>query len=400
MAKQLGDRIRELRSEHPIYKSLRQFAEKLGKSPSWVSKVERNLEKPGAETLTLIARLLDAKADELFQLAAQIEPEVEEGITNRYAEVSGLLRTLPFLSVEQIRTLETEANRLKSKNPDLERRDDDSILMANSPAFLASRLDVPWTHDRDIEAAAYALCGAFIAAQFSDGVKVSHPPVCPETLIYDFLDARDRLTLLTEDSLGTDENGFPIAGKMQIADDASEGGCIHIDCAVAATPLYPFTVAHEIGHWVLHRQHVLRAREQMSLFDERPVQTQTLHRHLEGGKAKLPPEEWQANRFAVHLLLPADLVKAEFLSRYEAPLDYRDRCEKDAGFRHLYTERRLYARDVARQPFFKKSGGNTIGEMSKPLHELFAVSCQAMAIRLEELQLITDSQQPSRLFNA
>jgi len=400
LSTKLGDHIRELRLNHPIYKSLRQFAEKLGKSPSWVSKVERNIEKPGAETLTEIARLLGTSAEELFQLASQLEPDVEQNIAARYTEVSGLLRTLPFLTSDQILRLENQAKEWRGEGTNSEARDGDVIRMANAPTFLASRLDVPWTSDRDIEVAAYALRGAFLAAQRADGNEMSHPPVCPETLIFDFLDGRDRLTLTTDDALGLNEHGFPIAGQMKVADDPNEGGFIQIDCAIAATPLYPFTLAHEIGHWVLHRHHILRAREQMSLFDERPGQTHTLHRHLEGGKAKLPPEEWQANRFAVHLLLPADLVRDEFLSRYGQPLNYRDHCEIDAEFRNLYTQLRFYSREIARQPYFKKS--STGGEVVKPLHELFAVSCQAMAIRLEELQLVTDCpvQLGARLFNA
>ena len=61
----LGDRIRELRQSSTTYRSLRQFAGALDKSPSWVSKVERNQEAPGTETLLRIAELLEVDPTEL-----------------------------------------------------------------------------------------------------------------------------------------------------------------------------------------------------------------------------------------------------------------------------------------------------------------------------------------------
>ena len=112
MVKKLGERIRELREQNPVYKSLRQFATALGKSPSWVSKVERNEEKPGNESLILIAKLLGADAAELFDLADRLEPDVERGLAERYAELSGLLRTINRLPSEKVSELEGRANDL------------------------------------------------------------------------------------------------------------------------------------------------------------------------------------------------------------------------------------------------------------------------------------------------
>jgi transcriptional regulator with XRE-family HTH domain len=389
LASKLGDRIRELRLEHPIYKSLRHFADQLGKSPSWVSKVERNLEKPGRETLLEIARMLNVPADELFQLADQLAPDVEESLISRSMEVSGLLRTLKFLTPQQIKELEKKAEEMQKKGPGSNICDDD-LLMADAAVFVASQLQVPWLDDRDIEAAACALRAAYASSQKADGIEVVWPPVDPELLVFDFLDPVHRVSLDAEACLGCDDNGYPIAGLMRVADDMEDGGEIRIDGSVAKTPLYSFTLAHEIGHWILHRQHILRARQQRSLFDERPVETQTLHRNLEGSRGKLPPEEWQANRFAAHLLMPADLVRAEFLSRYGAPLDYRAQCESDAAFRGLYTEKRHYSRRIAGEQYFKG------GEVVRPLHEIFNVSCLAMSIRLEELGLVVDGESRSQ----
>jgi len=54
---------------------------------------------------------------------------------------------------------------------------------------------------------------------------------------------------------------------------------------------YRFTLAHEIGHWVLHRQQVV-SRDQRSLFEADPAGT-ILCRAL-----RYDQREWQANQFA------------------------------------------------------------------------------------------------------
>lgn len=112
MAKKLGDRIRELREQNETYKSLRQFAAALNKSPSWVSKVERNEEKPGDDSLILIAKLLQSDPAELFDLAQRLEPDVERGLATRYGELSGLLRTIKNLPSDKVGELEDKANTL------------------------------------------------------------------------------------------------------------------------------------------------------------------------------------------------------------------------------------------------------------------------------------------------
>lgn len=114
----LGDRIRALREQNETYRSLRHFAAALGKSPSWVSKVERNEEKPGRETLKQIAELLDADQAELFMLAEQLEPEVEKGLAARYSELSGLLRTIKDIPPDKVGELEKKAKSLLKDGDD------------------------------------------------------------------------------------------------------------------------------------------------------------------------------------------------------------------------------------------------------------------------------------------
>ena len=58
---------------------------------------------------------------------------------------------------------------------------------------------------------------------------------------------------------------------------------------------YSFTIAHEIGHHVLHRVLFLKARSGESIMCR--------------GTTERPIEESQADRFAEALLMPADLIK-------------------------------------------------------------------------------------------
>lgn len=59
---------------------------------------------------------------------------------------------------------------------------------------------------------------------------------------------------------------------------------------------YRFTVAHEIGHWRLHREHLMNDPSAKSLFDEvdKPA-------FVCRSSDKLP-EEWQADQFAACVL--------------------------------------------------------------------------------------------------
>ena len=67
---------------------------------------------------------------------------------------------------------------------------------------------------------------------------------------------------------------------------------------------YHFTLAHEVGHWRLHRQHFKTNPDQRKLFDDGLPQPDVVCRSSEGNQ----PVEWQANAFASCLLMPRRLV--------------------------------------------------------------------------------------------
>lgn len=138
---------------------------------------------------------------------------------------------------------------------------------------------------------------------------------------------------------------------------------------VSISPRFPaelqrFTLAHELGHVVLH-------------------QGTGLHRDraLRGSLVASPsnPEETEANIFAAAFLMPAKLVRAEFVKRFGTERFVLDDATAFAlGDSSSST---LLPRRLARAEHFG-------GEHFVSLARHFRVSESAMAIRLAELELI------------
>lgn len=135
-----------------------------------------------------------------------------------------------------------------------------------------------------------------------------------------------------------------------------------------------FTTAHELGHHLLHTQSVLHR--------DRP---------LNGLRATEPrdSEEWQADKFASYFLMPTKLVRKTFARLFlteqfkiteetafalneKSTRALRDKCGDIKGL----------ARLLARTTSYNGSHFN-------PLSKRFKVSVEAMAIRLEELELLS-----------
>ncbi|WP_430422039.1 ImmA/IrrE family metallo-endopeptidase [Phenylobacterium sp.] len=60
-----------------------------------------------------------------------------------------------------------------------------------------------------------------------------------------------------------------------------------------------FTIAHEFGHWMLHRE----------LFEQDPARYKVLLRTPTGGMLNADPLEKEANAFAAAILMPTSMVK-------------------------------------------------------------------------------------------
>jgi hypothetical protein len=138
---------------------------------------------------------------------------------------------------------------------------------------------------------------------------------------------------------------------------------------------YRFTLAHEIGHWRLHRSYYREDPAQAALFDGRGQPAVVCR----AGDKKIPVE-WQADTFASYLLMPKALVVAAW-TEWRGNLD-------PVVLADLPPVHVANCRDAANA---------TLDRFSKPLAEKFEVSAEAMRIRLEKLGLLL-RERPNTLF--
>ena len=139
---------------------------------------------------------------------------------------------------------------------------------------------------------------------------------------------------------------------------------------------YRFTVAHEIGHWELHRDRYLSGEGQTAMFagEDCPVVCRS---------CDTSPLEWQADHFAGYLLMPKDMVFAQWEATYGNREPYIAVSEiEDLKVRWGLGADERPTVDVARQ-----------------MAPVFEVSAQAMQIRLIELGLIRTQVPEPRLFS-
>ena len=88
--KNFGDTIRELRVAQDL--GLRETAQLVGISPAYLSRIERNKERPPKpETIKLLAKNLAADPDVLFRLSSSTDPEVVTFLHEK-PEIMNLLR--------------------------------------------------------------------------------------------------------------------------------------------------------------------------------------------------------------------------------------------------------------------------------------------------------------------
>ena len=197
-------------------------------------------------------------------------------------------------------------------------------------------------------------------------------PVDLESIVYDHLCEKDQLIIDDEGDL-PDEDGDEVLGKTMVG-----AGRILINGRLKRSGdlgRYRFTLAHEIGHWQLHRPQILAAADQPGLFADATgadVIT-TLNRSIVGPKP--PRHEIQANRFAATLLIDRKALQREFVARFEPGSVAK---VFPSGRQLSVRERgRLVAAHIA------------LGMPS--LASVFAVSLEAMAIALESRGYLQDN---------
>ncbi len=110
--KKFGATIRALREAKQI--SLRKFAEKVGVSPTYQSKVERDeFPPPGEQTIRRMAQHLDQDEDLLLGLAGKVSSDLPEIVQERPQLMATFLRTASKLSDANIEKLLKQMQKMK-----------------------------------------------------------------------------------------------------------------------------------------------------------------------------------------------------------------------------------------------------------------------------------------------
>lgn len=107
--KPFGKHIRDLREHRkatdPSF-SLRQFAESIGVSPTFLSKMETGeFDPPAPEKIKKMAELLQVDADELLALAGRVDPKLNDIIKGQPKAIADFLRTAQGLSAQRIQEI-------------------------------------------------------------------------------------------------------------------------------------------------------------------------------------------------------------------------------------------------------------------------------------------------------
>jgi hypothetical protein len=127
---------------------------------------------------------------------------------------------------------------------------------------------------------------------------------------------------------------------------------------------YHFTLAHEAGHWRLHRHLFQRRANQLSLFPEGVDRPEYICR-----SSDTTPIEFQANRFASCLLMPREMMKRSW---------HEWHGDMDA----------IYLPDIRAERGDHATDEVLLEDAVRPLAVKFQVSAEAMRIRVEGLGLL------------
>jgi Zn-dependent peptidase ImmA (M78 family) len=135
---------------------------------------------------------------------------------------------------------------------------------------------------------------------------------------------------------------------------------------------YNFTLGHEVGHFVLHREEILASAAQFNCFEQETT------RYLAKIDSDNSSKEWQADCFSSHLIMPEKLVIKQWK---DFTGDYRPKTYNSIAKEFKEQTRRQYDKEVLAEIFLK--------DMAKRLR----VSSKALLIRLKKMGLIVEHEQ-------
>jgi Zn-dependent peptidase ImmA (M78 family) len=141
---------------------------------------------------------------------------------------------------------------------------------------------------------------------------------------------------------------------------------------------YRFSIAHEIGHWRLHKKKVL---ENQARTNQPPIICR------DSGREKMPMVEWQAENFASFLLIPRDRLLDAWGT--EPPFVFNVQESGSRELRAMWMSSK--ADPNATRRAFARECEKRFEQFADRLAWAFEVSKQAMAIRLEGIGLLRRS---------
>jgi transcriptional regulator with XRE-family HTH domain len=107
--RQFGNKIRQLRDAkkavNPKF-SLRQFAEAVGISATYLSRIENgDFDPPAPDTIKRMAALLETDADELLALAGKFDPDLQKIIMEKPKMMADFLRKASGISEKELKKI-------------------------------------------------------------------------------------------------------------------------------------------------------------------------------------------------------------------------------------------------------------------------------------------------------
>jgi transcriptional regulator with XRE-family HTH domain len=112
--KSFGALVRREREAKEI--GLREMAKKIGVSPTYLSKVERDeFPPPVEEKVRKIAEIIGCDPDELLALAGRVSSDLTDIIRKRPREMADFLRAAKGLTAEDIARFAKQAHKAKEK---------------------------------------------------------------------------------------------------------------------------------------------------------------------------------------------------------------------------------------------------------------------------------------------
>ncbi len=231
-------------------------------------------------------------------------------------------------------------------------------------------MKVKYMKVEDIEAAALCLLAEY-GRKFG---PVEKPPVPVEEILESHLGLNLGFDDLPKMLKAPDVLGATWVRDRRVLIDQSLDPSVH----TVKEGRYRFTVAHEVGHWELHRHHFLDNPAQASLFETTPEPSIVCRT-----SSRKDPMEWQADAFSGYLLMPKEMVFSAWKER-NGSLDHYVAEKEIAGLsaRWGLAEDERPAVDIARRMALD-----------------FKVSGQAMQIRLIGLGLIKTEDPGPGLFS-